>query len=132
MNWKRISKLVALMLFAIGASCIYVWLGEQKQAALVAQNLALSRNHPPAPMHHPPTENDILALVETDSAAFCHPKDKSADGCQFNAFVMDNQWLVSASPCLVDAITCAVAPDSTHFFIYSLNGRFLREERPTP
>ena len=129
MNWKTISIEVVLVLLALGATHFYIRMGEQKRSELFAKEAEARRAKSFVPMHYPPIQRDIIALAEKDSAAFCHPKDSSADGCRLNAIFMDDQWIVFAAPYVGNPETGCCAVDSEHFFIYARDGKFLREER---
>jgi hypothetical protein len=128
-NWKTISIQVGLVLLTLGAAHFYTRMGDQKRSAFLAKEAEALRAQSVVPMHHPPIQRDIIALAEKDSAAFCHPKDGSADGCRLNAIFMDDQWVVFTAPYIGNPETGCCAVDSEHFFIYSRDGKFLREER---
>jgi hypothetical protein len=86
------------------------------------------------PAHNPPVEREILALAERDSSSFCYPADRSTDGCQLDAVLVDDEWTVFATPYLGSpgkGYGCCAA-DSARLFIYSRKGALLRWERGSP
>jgi hypothetical protein len=129
MNWKIVSLLVC----ALVAAAAFVDARKRSHDRETAEFL---RQQPEArlPMHNPPTSQDIMALAERDASSFCYPADRSADGCQFSAVLIENEWTVFARPYLGSPghryNCCAV--DSARLFIYSRKGAFLRQEPGGP
>lgn len=126
MNWKAVSLLICAF------AALAVFLDFHKRSAdrdavefLRAQPIALR------PLHSPPIGSEIIALAEKDAHSFCYPADKSADGCQFDAVLIENEWTVFVRPYTgsPDAGYRCCAVDSAHLFIYSRSGSFLREMR---
>lgn len=114
-NWKTISLQIGLVLLTLGAIHFYARIGEHKRSEFLAREAEVLHAKSVVPMHHPPIQRDIIALAEKDSAAFCHPKDGSADGCRLDATFMDDQWIVFAYPYIGNAETGCCAVDSEHF-----------------
>lgn len=85
-------------------------------------------------MHDPPSESEMVALAARDSAGFCRPPDRSVNGCRIDAVLVGAEWTVFAWPNVGSPKTgyACCAPDSARLFIYSRDGRLLRQERGGP
>lgn len=125
LNWKMVALLVCFFV-ALAA------LAHVHQRSKDRETVAFLRQQPEArpPMHNPLTSHDIVALAEKDTSSFCYPTDRSVDGCNLDAVLVENEWIVFAWPYAGSPTLgyrcCAV--DSARFFIYSRKGVFLREE----
>ena len=81
-----------------------------------------------------PSEKEILRLATRQSWTFCHAQDLSRDGCELNAALVKNEWMVIASPNLrsEDGSYHCCAVDYDHFLYFSRTGTFLREDGGGP
>jgi hypothetical protein len=132
MSGKKIFMYVAAVLLLAGAMHFYERTAERRRAKFLDKAVAALRVKSIVPMHNPPIERDIIALAEKDSSRFCHPQNGSADGCQLDATLREDHWIVFAWPYVGNPATRCCAVDSAHLFIYTRSGTFLREERGGP
>jgi hypothetical protein len=134
MNWKVVSLLVCVFVMLAALVDVYKRSKDRDAAELLQEKLALLHAESNRPMHNPPHEQDIIALAEKDSSSFCHPANQSADGCELDAVLIDNEWTVFAWPYLGSpgkSYGCC-APDSARLFIYSRKGKLLKQEHGNP
>lgn len=129
LSWKIVLMLVCAFVALAGLADFH-----KRAADADAAEFLRAQPVEPRRMHNPPVERDIIALAERDGASFCYPADRSADGCDFSAVLFDDEWTVFARPYTGSperGYFCCVV-DSTHLFIYSRKGVFLRQMHGGP
>lgn len=134
MNWKAVSLLIGVIAMLAVLADFHRRSSDRDTVEFLKAKSVELRAESIRPMHNPPVEREIVTLAERDSSSFCHPADRSADGCQLDAVLVDDEWIVFAQPYLGSPGKgygcCAI--DSARLFIYSRKGDFLRSEHGGP